>query len=103
MIILQSQEVTRPKLPNVFKKSVGIWRPEEGKILIERLNIQLCPHESGCEDSFYLRGENKTFAAFLSFYLRIIERLDAHPIPHQDQRALAFIPKGKRKHTVKSR
>src|SRR6266480_5838596 len=100
MTILQSQEVTRPKLPNVFKKSVGIWRPEEGKILIERLNIQLCPHESGCEDSFYLRGENKTFAAFLAFYLRIIERLDSHPVPHQAQRVFAVIPKRKGEHAI---
>src|SRR6185503_158799 len=83
---------------------MGIRRPEESKVLIERLDIHCRSHELSREDGLYLGSKDERIAgAGFCFDLAVVKRLDSHAVARQRQPSLLIVPNRERKHSVQTR
>src|SRR6185369_15279276 len=85
------------------KQSVRIWRPEEGKELVQRFRIQGRTNQPGCQDRFYLRRKNKCAWSVVTWKnVSVIEWLDADVVTGQREFSFMLVPNCESKHAVQT-
>ena len=86
-----------------LKDRVRVGRPQEGEILIERLDVEFAFNETRREERLDLGSEDERWCVVCAVRHRVVERLDAEPVACEQERARLFIPQSEGEDAVEMR